>query len=256
MDHISPFELEPPRPGLAVVLCGTFHRELEALEAVWREFEEAEVEILSPRDLRFVEDRTGFLLSSSEIDELPAEVEHRHLTAMMSADFIWLHAPDGYVGRSAAMELGFARALGLGVFGQTPPSDVALGELVRQVDSPSSAVEACTPQELASNAPIGGLLALQRYYGRAAGRRGWAGETVNQTLELLAGELGELQEALRLSGGTRDAQGDEDPTLELADVALYVVHLANVLQIDLGRAVAAKEQINATRFPVLVDATA
>ena len=46
------------------------------------------------------------------------------------------------------------------------------------------------------------------------------------------------------------AADDEDPVAELADVALYVVHLANVLGIDLGAAVSAKEQANAKRFPI------
>jgi NTP pyrophosphatase (non-canonical NTP hydrolase) len=59
-----------------------------------------------------------------------------------------------------------------------------------------------------------------------------------------------LEAALQASGGTSEARGEEDPEAELADVALYLVHLANALEIDLAAAVRAKEEVNARRFGV------
>jgi dCTP diphosphatase len=235
---------------LGVVICGSFHRRADILEETCSRFVEAGAAVLSPTDLDFVEERGGFLLAADEIDHLPEAIEERHLNAMRTADFMWLHAPDGYVGRSAAMELGFAHALGLTVYASTEPEDVALRGMVELTTSPEKALAASTPLALASRAPTGALIALQQYYDRASRRRGWSDETAEDALRLLAGEIDELSQALRATGGLAVAVDGEDPTLELADVALYVVHVANILQIDLGTAISMKERINAERFPV------
>ena len=137
------------------------------------------------------------------------------------------------------MELGFARALGLRVFAADLPEDQVLAEPVVLCDSPHAAV-AHVKQDL-GDAPSHALLALQSYYARAAKARGWADESAAQTLDLLKGELEELEEAL--GRGAR-----EEAALELADVQLYLVHLANALDVDLGTAVEDKERINSERF--------
>ena len=49
--------------------------------------------------------------------------------------FVMLHAPKGYVGLSAAMEIGFATAQGCPVFSRTAPQDIALRRLVNVVPS-------------------------------------------------------------------------------------------------------------------------
>jgi NTP pyrophosphatase (non-canonical NTP hydrolase) len=67
---------------------------------------------------------------------------------------------------------------------------------------------------------------------------------------LLTEEVGELARSVRHAVGlTRHGSSDVDnPAGELADVQLYVVHLANVLGIDLASAVTAKELENLRRF--------
>jgi dCTP diphosphatase len=69
-------------------------------------------------------------------------------------------------------------------------------------------------------------------------------------MRLLIGEVEELADALEKTQGMTRAVPDEDPELELADVALYLVHLSNTLGVDLGAAISAKERINAQRFRV------
>lgn len=69
----------------------------------------------------------------------------------------------------------------------------------------------------------------------------------------LAGEAGEVvehfqwltaEESAALPEGTRN-----EVSLELADVLLYLVRLADVLDIDLAEAARRKMQINAQRYP-------
>ena len=53
-----------------------------------------------------------------------------------------LHAPDGYVGLSAAMEIGFATAQKCPVFSRTAPQDIAVQGLVRVMPSVYDALQA------------------------------------------------------------------------------------------------------------------
>jgi NTP pyrophosphatase (non-canonical NTP hydrolase) len=235
---------------LQVVICGSFHREPESLAETRDRFLAAGAVVLSPIDLDFVAESSGFLFAAHECHEEPATIEERHLAAMRDADLVWLHAPGGYVGASATLELGYAHALGLTVYSAELPNEVAFREMVRVAESPEQTLQLSHPERLGADAPSRGLSALQRYYRRAAQRRGWESESASETVELLRGEIAELETALQVSGGTKKAYGDEDPEAELADVALYLVHLANALEIDLAAAVRAKEEVNARRFGV------
>lgn len=234
------------------MICGSFHREPELLAETRQRFLAAGAVVLSPIDLDFVAERSGFLFAAHECHEEPPKIEERHLAAMRDADFIWLHAPNGYIGASATLELGYAHALGLTVYSTEPPDEVAFREMVRQAESPEQTLQLSDPEQLGADAPSCGLTTLQRYYRRTAWRRGWEGESASETVELLRGEVAELEAALQATGGSREAHGEEDPVEELADVALYLVHLANALEVDLAAAVRAKEEVNARRFGMRV----
>jgi NTP pyrophosphatase (non-canonical NTP hydrolase) len=225
---------------LSVVVCGSFRRDVEGLRLAITNLQEAGCVVLSPHDVDFVREVDGFVYAESDLGQTSSEVEWNHLRSMEKADFVWLHSPGGYVGSSAAMELGFARAGGLRVFTSHAPVDATLKDGVRVLASPAEAVREVLDSP--GEAPAHSLPALQSYYARVARVRGWAGETADDTLGLLRGEVAELEEAL--------AQPDarEAALMELADVQLYVVHLANILCADLGTEVKAKERINASRF--------
>jgi nucleoside 2-deoxyribosyltransferase len=62
-------------------------------------------------------------------------IEDAHLVALEQSDMMWLHAPDGYVGCSGALEIGYAIAKGIPVFSNQTVSDVSLREYVRCVPS-------------------------------------------------------------------------------------------------------------------------
>jgi NTP pyrophosphatase (non-canonical NTP hydrolase) len=237
MNYVTP--LKESEAVVSAVVCGSFKRDPEALRRDFSQLQDAGCRVLSPLDLDFVEEVDGFVYGREDRGWTSDEIERRHLRAMEKADLVWLHCPGGYVGSSAAMELGFARALGIRVFAAELPADVTLSELVWVCESPAAAAAAV--QRDLGEAPSESLRVLQSYYARAARERGWSKESAAQTLDLLKGEIEELDAALG-----QDAEAAA--ALELADVQLYVVHLANVLGIELGEAVQAKEKINATRF--------
>jgi NTP pyrophosphatase (non-canonical NTP hydrolase) len=222
------------------VICGSFRRNPELLASEFQRLQEAGCTILSPRDLDFVSEVNGFVYGQADLGRTTAAVEQGHLRAMQDADFVWLHCPGGYVGTSAAMELGFAQALGLRVFASEAPENMTMRDMVYICRSPEVAVQL---SGLRADAPSRALPALQTYYARAARERGWGGESAVTAVTLLRGEVDELDAAL-----VESVDEKESPALELADILLYVVHLANILGLDLGEAVRDKERINSERF--------
>lgn len=232
-----------PHERLRVVLCGSFRREPRQLRTTFAELQSV-FEVLSPISVDFVNPDDAFVRLAHERHEPEASVEQRHLDALTEADFVWLHCPNGYLGISAAFELGHAVSLGIPIFTDTAPTETVYRSWVTVVESPAD-VE--LPQDLKQ--PGSGLRALQHYYERAAARRGWSGESPQDTLLLMTEEMGELARAVRkMTGLARDGDWDgQDVAEELADIQLYTVHLATSLGIDLASAVTAKERVNAKR---------
>ena len=87
------------------------------------------------------DDDEAFVRDAAEQGMSPLEIETGHLLAICQADFVMLHAPDGYVGLSAAMEIGFATAQECPVFSRTAPQNIALRGLVKVVPSVYDALQ-------------------------------------------------------------------------------------------------------------------
>ncbi len=120
---------EPPR----AVLCGSYRRDRDGLFRVYDELVVTGCQVLSPRRMQF--DNAAFVRDTAEQGISSRAIEACHLSAICQADFVMLHAPDGYVGLSAAMEIGFATAQKCPVFSRTAPQDIALRGLVKVVPS-------------------------------------------------------------------------------------------------------------------------
>ena len=254
---------------LRVTVCGSFRRGREQLMTDIVELKMRGVEILSPRNVHgeddFGREVDGFVYLKGEEDESPADLESRHLEALCDSDFVWLHtlhtvgiaaSGDGtvlermmarYLGPSAAFEVGVAHALGLPIYTRYGFPEPALRDFVREVNSPADAVtrvlSASTPV-----APAGGVSILQAYYKKICIARGWAHEDAKDCMLLLTEELGEVAKAVRTRVGISHSSPERlDLGKEMADVQLLLLHLANIMNIDLGAEVACKEMVNAER---------
>lgn len=231
-----------------VVICGSYRREPEVLLADFHSFRKAGCQVLSPLSATFTKIVDGFAYAQGEEDQEPHSIELRHLTAIQRADLVWFHSPKGYVGPSGAMELGFANAMGVPVFSRTLPDDPTLRDFVSLVTSPADAI-AGLPRPL-RNPPARSLVALQRYYAKVASERGYSDEDVRDCLILLVEEVGELAHAVRKSLGLKRHAAYDNTSVaqEMADLQLYLLHMANIMNIDLATAVERKEEENANRF--------
>ncbi len=98
------------------------------------------VSVLSPAEPYVVAEEHGFLFVASDPVRCIRLVQDRHLAAIQASDFLWLVCPGGYIGLSAAMEIGFAVSAGVPVFSLTEPGDITMREYVRTVESMDEAL--------------------------------------------------------------------------------------------------------------------
>lgn len=103
--------------------------------------------------------------------------------------------------------------------------------------------------------PTDVLAELRDALRRFTAEREWGGFHTPKNLAMaLSGEAGELIEHFQWltaeQSASLPAPVREEVALEMADVLLYLVRLADVLEIDLAGAARRKMDINARRYPV------
>jgi NTP pyrophosphatase (non-canonical NTP hydrolase) len=225
-----------------VTLIGSYRKDHKALVSIFTVLS-SNYNLLCPKSIDFVDATAAFVRSADESDESAHAIEEGVLDSVRNSDFVWLFAPNGYVGTSAAFEMGVAHVLGVPIYTDIVLTDEMLASMVTDViKSPKEVV-------ISVHHPGGGISGLQQYYARIAERRGWASESPKDTMLLLTEEIGELARAIRKTEGLKRAAGYDnvDVAEELADVQLYLVHLATALGIKLDEAVNNKEMKNYER---------
>jgi nucleoside 2-deoxyribosyltransferase len=120
---------------LAPTISGSFSRHAVQIDEAIRECRDLGFEVLSPTDMRIVGAEGAFLFVASDPVRSVREVQDKHLRAIAHSDFLWLVDPDGYVGVSAALEIGFACAQGVPVLSTRAPDDPGLKDKVTVIDS-------------------------------------------------------------------------------------------------------------------------
>jgi nucleoside 2-deoxyribosyltransferase len=127
---------------ILAVVSGSFHRHMSDVAGVVQALTDLGVHVISPADPRVVAAHGDFLFVASDRSRAIRLVQDRHLEAIRASDFLWLVCPDGYVGQSASMELGYAVSNGVPVYASALPSDLTLRHYVTKVPSLRAAVEA------------------------------------------------------------------------------------------------------------------
>jgi hypothetical protein len=117
---------------------------MDAITKAVYELAALSVRVLSPADPRVVAMQGEFLFVASDRVRSVRLVQDRHLDSIRAANFLWLVCPDGYVGQSASMEIGFAAGAGVPIFATRPPADLTLREYVGIVPTLAEAVRTVT----------------------------------------------------------------------------------------------------------------
>jgi hypothetical protein len=130
-----------------VVICGTYHKDHAGLMRIFRELQCNGCRILSPLSIDFIDLAAPIVKSATEQDLPIFDLQAFQLRAMRDADFIFLHAPNGHIGLSAAYEIGYAEALKKPVFCFEAPQDEMLNCQVTIVRSVFEILETIRPAQ-------------------------------------------------------------------------------------------------------------
>jgi NTP pyrophosphatase (non-canonical NTP hydrolase) len=239
----------------SVVLSGSFRRHLSEIHDCIGRFEAAGVRVLAPRAAPPKNPGEEFVVLESDDSDDPRTLEQGHLDAIARADALYLVSVGGYVGASASMEIGWALARGKRVFALEAPDDVTLSCFVERVAPPEAVAEVLAPRSgspLDALHPASPLPEIQRVSRQLVVQRGFADETALEIVLLMVEEVGELAKAVRKEIGLKidvaKAGSYSRMRTEIADVFIYVLHLAESYGIDLFEAYVEKERKNDERF--------
>jgi hypothetical protein len=108
---------------------------MHAIAAAVQELAGLSIRVLSPANPRIVAAQGEFLFVASDRVRSVKLVQDRHLESIAAANFLWLVCPDGYVGQSASLEVGYAIRAGVPVFATHAPDDLTLRQYVTVVPS-------------------------------------------------------------------------------------------------------------------------
>ena len=111
---------------LRVAISGSFRKHFEGIKSKIAEFESLGVEVLSPKSSAIVNPNEQFAILATDQTNDPKQLEENHLLAIKESDFLYVFNPDGYIGLSTAMEMGYAKALGKPIISKEEPQDVTL----------------------------------------------------------------------------------------------------------------------------------
>ena len=129
-----------------VVVIGSYREDLGGLLALSRRLEERGCEVLHPsHSARYVEEEQGFVRLDCDVAREPAVVQRHVFSLMAQADAVMLYIPTGRVGVSAALEIGYALALGKPVYATHPPEDATLRGLVSSPEESRRALGSFAP---------------------------------------------------------------------------------------------------------------
>ena len=236
-----------------VAISGSFRKHYGAICDVITSFEENGWTVLSPAKSRIVDATADFPVLVSDGSASVPEIEKTHLDGIARADALYVVDPDGYIGVSTAIEIGWALAHGVPSFLQSPVSDPMVSSFCTVCPSThllEAALLSAPPGQHRRIHRSSSLAVLQDYIARVVIERGFSDESPRDILLLLIEEVGELAKAVRKAGGLKtDVREPRDVAIgpELADVLIYVLDLANALSVDLAEALVAKEKVNRSR---------
>lgn len=123
------------------VLSGTYRKEQAGLLSAYRELVTCGCQVLSPHRLDFNKQDALFVRDEAEVGIAEEVIERHHLLSIKQSDFVWLYAPEGYLGVSAAFEIGYALAHNVPVYSSQAITDSGLSSFVTVVPSVYKAIE-------------------------------------------------------------------------------------------------------------------
>ena len=235
----------------SVTISGSLRKFLDNIREYIKDFEENGIEVLSPKISELQTDIDGFIYFKNDKKKPFDLIEKTHLLNISNSDFLFVVNPNGYIGTSTLIEIGYALALNKKIFSLDLPKDKMLRKFVisgKTIPQIIKLLPLKRHKELSELSPD--LNKMQRYMRKKVIERGFDEESENDLFILLLEEIGELARIIRLYSGLKTKettiQNHEslDVEEEIADIFIYILIFANKFGINLFRSFISKEQKN------------
>lgn len=116
-----------------VTISGSFRKYLDYILEVKGRLEKTGTKILSPRFTEPKNPGEKFVIFTGEEGLSPLELERHHLKSISESDVLIVCDPEGYIGASALIEIGFANSLGKRIIFMEKPEEFILNTLPAEV---------------------------------------------------------------------------------------------------------------------------
>lgn len=116
-----------------VTISGSFRKHLEYILKIKERLEARGTKVLSPRFTEPKNPGERFVVFTGEEGLGPLELERHHLNSISGSDALIVCDPEGYVGTSALLEIGFANAIGKRIIFIEKPEEFMLNTLPAEI---------------------------------------------------------------------------------------------------------------------------
>ncbi|HKC04702.1 MAG TPA: hypothetical protein VKC54_02430 [Patescibacteria group bacterium] len=116
-----------------VTLSGSFRKHLDFILKIRKELVDKNVQVLSPRFIEPKNPGEEFVVFTGEEGLTPLQLERHHLESIEKSDALIVCDPEGYVGASALIEIGYAQSLGKRIIFVEKPEEFMLQTLPSEI---------------------------------------------------------------------------------------------------------------------------
>jgi len=116
-----------------VTISGSFRKHLTHISKLRRHLVSQNIKVLSPRFIEPKNPNHEFVIFEGEENMTPLELERHHLRAILDSDALIVCNPEGYVGASAMLEIGFSHSHGKRIIFTEVPEEFMLNTLPAEI---------------------------------------------------------------------------------------------------------------------------
>lgn len=235
---------------LSVTISGSFNKDFGKIQKKVRQFQEEGIEVLAPPISKIVGNQDGFVTLDDD-KGTPHQIESEYLAAISRSDFLYVVNSNGYIGRSVALEIGYAISKGIPIYSMEKPEDIVVSFFVKPKKSINTIKrEVNSERHKFFDKKSHTLEELQGYVDYTIKLRGFENETIEDVMLLLVEEIGELAKATRNFLGIKTSRKTDmciNLRDELADCLIYLLDISNLAKVNLEEAIVEKEKQNYRR---------
>ena len=117
----------------SVTLGGSFRKHLEYILKIKEQLEKNNIKVLSPRFVQPKNPGDNFVIFTGEEDLTPLELVRHYFQSIAESDALIVCDPEGYVGASTLVDIGYANSLGKRIIFTEKPKEFILNTLPAEI---------------------------------------------------------------------------------------------------------------------------